>query len=288
MPILEPGIFVRDLLSFLRRVDEGHAPTRAEATQERRAAAAQPFDPATLPEAVGATLLVWMLLLAVATLVSEDLTCIASGLLVAQGRLDFAAAALACGLGIFVGDVALFVAGRYLGRPWLRRAPLKWWLDERRLARAAKWFQRRGVAVIFLSRFWPGMRLPTYVAAGLLRTSWSRFVVLFALAVAVWTPILVGGAAWLGERWLGAFRAAQGSLGSVVLLAVAAAWLLTTVETPGHATRKATLDRRLAPTAALGVLAGLAHLSPGARLDPLARTAASRPHDLHGGQSVDA
>lgn len=231
-----PATVARDLREFFGRVESGRAVTRAQASAERRAAADRPFDPAVLPKAVGPTLLVWMLLLAVATLVSEDLTCIASGLLVAQGRLGFLAAVLACGLGIFIGDVALFLAGRYLGRPWLRRAPLKWWLDESRLARASAWFDRRGIAVIFLSRFWPGMRLPTYVAAGLLRTSLPRFALLFALAVAIWTPLLVGAAAWLGERWIGVFRPAQGSLGWVLLTAAAAAWLLSTLRrlaTPG-------------------------------------------------------
>jgi pimeloyl-ACP methyl ester carboxylesterase/membrane protein DedA with SNARE-associated domain len=229
MAFQDPATVASDLREFFGRVDDGRATTRSQATPERRGAANRPFDPAALPKAVGPTLLVWVLLLAVATLVSEDLTCIASGLLVAQGRLDFAPAVLACALGIFVGDVALFLAGRYLGRPWLRRAPLKWWLDESRLARAAAWFERRGIAVIFLSRFWPGMRLPTYVAAGLLRTSLSRFALLFALAVAIWTPMLVGAAAWLGERWIGAFRAAQGSLGWVLLTAAVAAWLLATL-----------------------------------------------------------
>lgn len=225
----DPALVARDLREFFRRVEGGRAATRAQASAERRAAAERPFDLSALPKAAGPTLLVWMLLLAVATLVSEDLTCIASGLLVAQGRLGFLAAVLACALGIFIGDVALFLAGRYLGRSWLRRAPLKWWLDESRLARASAWFDRRGIAVIFLSRFWPGMRLPTYVAAGLLRTSLPRFALLFALAVAIWTPLLVGAAVWLGERWIGAFRAGQGSLGWVLLTAAAVAWLLSTL-----------------------------------------------------------
>ncbi len=229
MPFLEPATLAGDLRGFLLRVDDGLATTREQSTARRQAAAARPFDTAVLPRASGPTLLVWMLLLAVATLVSEDLTCIAAGLLVAQGRLDFAAAALACAIGIFIGDVALFLAGRYLGRPWLRRVPLKWWLDESRLARASAWFDRRGIAVIFLSRFWPGMRLPTYVAAGALRTSPARFAIFFALAVAVWTPLLVGAAAWLGQRWIGAFRTAQGSLGWVLLTAAAAGWLLSTL-----------------------------------------------------------
>jgi len=226
MPFQEPETVARDLRDFLHRVDAGRAPVRRQATAPRRAAAARPLDVATLPAAVGPALLVWMLLLAAATLVSEDLTCIASGLLVAQGRLDFLAAVLACSAGIFVGDVALFLAGRALGRPWLRRAPLKWWLDERRLARAARWFDRRGAAVIFLSRFWPGMRLPTYVAAGLLRTSFARFLGFFALAVAIWTPLLVAASAWLGDRWLAALR---GAPWTALLTVLAAAWLLSSL-----------------------------------------------------------
>ena len=72
-----------------------------------------------------------------ATLVSEDLTCVASGLLVAQGRIDLFTAVLACFLGILIGDALLFWAGRILGRPWLRRRPLKWFLDEQRIEAAS-------------------------------------------------------------------------------------------------------------------------------------------------------
>src|SRR5215216_240322 len=50
-------------------------------------------------------------LLAAATLVSEDLTCVGAGILVAQGRISFLLGAFACFFGIFVGDVLLFLAG---------------------------------------------------------------------------------------------------------------------------------------------------------------------------------
>jgi len=59
-------------------------------------------------------------LLALGTLASEDLTCLAAGVLVAQGRLSLIPATLACLLGIFAGDMLLFLAGRWLGRPALR------------------------------------------------------------------------------------------------------------------------------------------------------------------------
>jgi len=239
-----PEQLIPALDDFLERVDRGQASSRADSTQERRRAAAAPFDLADLPRAAGLTLVLWMLLLAAATLVSEDLTCIATGLLVAQGRIGLAAGVLACGIGIFVGDIGLYVVGRWLGRPWLRRAPFKWFVSSGRLQQAARWFERHGAVVIFLSRFWPGMRLPTYVAAGLLRTRFAKFSALFALAVALWTPVLVGGTAWLGDRWLSWLGAARHSVGWIVLSALGLAWLLATLrQLANYRTRRLWLGR---------------------------------------------
>src|SRR5438128_3330219 len=130
--------------------------------------------------------------IAASTLISEDLTCIGAGLLVAQGRLGFLVGAFACFFGIFVGDVLLFFAGRLLGRPVLNRAPLKWFIRASDVEKSSTWFSQRGLAVIFASRFVPGARLPTYFAAGLLDTSFWWFALYFSLAGVVWAPLLVG------------------------------------------------------------------------------------------------
>lgn len=211
---------------FLERVEAGEAPDRAAALEERRALAADPFDPGSVPPPRGVALLVVMALIAAATWVSEDLTSIATGLLVARGRIGFFAGVLACGLGILVGDLLLFWAGRWLGRPWLERAPLKWVVTSERVERSSAWFRRRGPAVILASRFLPGMRLPTYFAAGLLRTSFPRFLGWFALAVGLWTPILVGLSAAAGTRMIGWFErlerwALPGFLAAVAVLYLA-------------------------------------------------------------------
>jgi membrane protein DedA with SNARE-associated domain len=142
----------------------------------------------------------WAFLLAVAaaTLVSEDLTAVAVGALVAEGKVGFLFGTFACFLGIFVGDVLLYVAGRWAGRPALTRAPLKWLVNEDAVERSSAWFGRRGAWVIAASRFAPGTRLPTYFAAGMLRTSFGRFAFYFAVACAVWTPLLVALSALVG------------------------------------------------------------------------------------------
>ncbi|MCA1850692.1 MAG: VTT domain-containing protein, partial [Acidobacteria bacterium] len=166
----------------------------------RLARAAEPFNPANVPPARGVAALILGGSIAASTLVSEDLTCIAAGVMAAEGRISFWLAALACLLGIFVGDLMLFLAGRYLGRPALRHAPLKWFVRPEDVERSSAWMSRRGMAVIAISRFVPGTRLPTYFTAGLLQTSFWRFSLYFFLAAAVWTPLLVGLALVIGEE----------------------------------------------------------------------------------------
>lgn len=188
------------LVEFWAEVDAGTAKRREDATPSELAAAAEPFDPSRVPPFQGPALLVAILGLIVATFVSEDLTCAFAGLLVSQGRLSFLAATGACITGIFLGDVGLFLLGRTFGRPLLRWPPFKWMLKESEVVRASKWFERKGFAVVMASRFLPGLRLPTYVAGGILRTSFWRFAMHFAIACCVWTPVLVGASAWASRQ----------------------------------------------------------------------------------------
>jgi len=173
-----------------------------------------------------------MLRLAAATLISEDLASIAAGLLAAEGRLPLWAAIVACAGGIFAGDLLLFLAGRTLGRPALRVPPLSWWLDERAVETASGWFRRRGAATIFVTRFLPGARLPIYFAAGVLHTGLWRFAGYFALAVAVWTPLLVGLAAAFGAGVLQLLGRARLGLAALVAVAVVIALLVRGVLLP--------------------------------------------------------
>ncbi|MGH9844518.1 MAG: alpha/beta fold hydrolase, partial [Blastocatellia bacterium] len=200
MVFVKPDYLAPLIRDFAARVEAGKAAMRADADPSRIAASRRPFDPDHLPKFMGITAVVVVLLLAASTLVSEDLTCIAAGVMAAQGRIGFALATFACFLGIFVGDLLLFLAGRWLGRAALQRIPMRWFVKEEDVRRSSDWFARNGASVIFASRFLPGARLPTYFAAGALRTSFWRFAFYFFLACAVWTPALVALAMLLGKE----------------------------------------------------------------------------------------
>jgi membrane protein DedA with SNARE-associated domain len=214
------------ILEFLGRVESGEAAGRTQASLERLQVAARPFDASEVPSARGINLLLLAVLIALATFLTEDLACIATGLLVAQGRIGFLAGTAACFVGIVVGDVLLYWAGHFLGRSWLRRPPLRWLLTNDKVGAASEWFARRGPAVVFISRFLPGTRVATYFTAGLLHTNFWRFLLYFCLAVAIWTPFLVGAAGLMGNQLFHTFAAFQRWAVPGFLLTLAVAWML--------------------------------------------------------------
>ncbi len=158
-------------------------------------------------------------LAALSTFVLEDPTTIGCGLLVADGKMAFATAFLGVSIGIALGDFGLYWAGRWLGPRVLARG----WVSEPRLQQARLWFGRNLVTAILLSRFLPGMRLPTYLGAGVFRVSALRFLGLAVSASVVWTLLLLLLTVHLGEAvfpLLGRWRwpAAALLVVSVVLL----------------------------------------------------------------------
>ncbi|MFK7885331.1 MAG: alpha/beta fold hydrolase [Gammaproteobacteria bacterium] len=191
------------LLDFLQRVERDQAPRRTQATAQRLARAAESVQQHVEISLTGLALLLALLTLCFSTLISEDAACIAAGLLVAGGYLHFWPAALACLIGIYLGDALLFFVGRHLGAPSLQRAPLRWFVSANGIEAGKAWFQERGPATIVISRFVPGTRLPTYVAAGALGQNFVRFSLWFLLAAVLWTPALVALAATVGNAvWL--------------------------------------------------------------------------------------
>jgi membrane protein DedA with SNARE-associated domain len=169
----------------------------------------------------GRGLLLALLLIAAGTLISEDLACISAGLLVAQGRLELLPSMMACYVGILAGDLWLFWTGRLLGRAVVRRAPFRWWVTPQGIERSSVWLSRYGAWVVLITRCVPWTRLPTTIAAGILRTSAPRFLLYFALAGLFWVPLFVGVTAAVGREVI----ARVGSLRGRFLIAVVAAWL---------------------------------------------------------------
>ncbi|MGE3878976.1 MAG: VTT domain-containing protein [Planctomycetota bacterium] len=139
------------------------------------------------------------------TFASEDLTCIAAGILAAEGTLSFPAAAIACTLGIYVSDLLLYLVGALGARGLLRWRRLRDRLAEVDATVWRRRLDRLGPHFLFATRFLPGSRLPAYVTAGAIGFPFGRFAWLLLLAAALWTPTLVAIAMASGaivSEWL--------------------------------------------------------------------------------------
>ncbi len=220
---LKPALTAAVLTPFFARHDRpGQPPLRFVAD----------FAPASGGEAElgpfhinhGAPWWVVVALIILATFISEDITVITVGLLVARGQIDWSVGLIGCYLGIVLGDASLWAIGRFVGRPALKWPLLRRILPEKALDRWGRWFDRHSVAAVFLTRAIPGTRLPTYLAAGMLSRRARLFLLWAACAALLWTPLLFTLSLLLGAPLLRAFeRIFGGWLSVLVALLVVAA-----------------------------------------------------------------
>lgn len=215
---------------YERRADAPEAAVRAP-VRESAAHLARPRLPFELN--LDPSLSAWAKLLAIVsgTFISEDLTCISVGLLIRAHRLDVFTGLFACFIGIFLGDLGLYLLGRLVALGLFTSPRVRALLPGKKLAPLRARFDREGWRLIFLSRFLPGTRFPVYVGAGLIGGHASRLAVFALLAGLIWTPLLVLLSAalgpallapfhWLvGEGWLALAAAALAVYGLLRLLA---------------------------------------------------------------------
>lgn len=198
----EPEKIIQQFSWFSELSKKSDYADRDSADNERLTKANEEFDPESVNQNRSTLVLLGFMVVLIAT-VSEDLGVISAGLLVASGLLPFWLAIIVTIVGIFIVDMGIYLLGRYVGRPVIKRAPFKWFIKERDVESAENTFKMRGVEIIFISRFLPGARLPVYLVAGILKVNITFFLTYFFLAIIIWAPLLIWLSALIGEPILG-------------------------------------------------------------------------------------
>lgn len=151
-----------------------------------------------------------------ATFILEDAATILAGMEAAAGSLSIPLALGSLYIGIVLGDLGLYGLGWLAAHaPWVRRL-----LPPRRTDAVEAWLRGRVFRVVLVSRFLPGVRLPTYTTCGYLGASLRQFTLATMTATLIWTSGLFAVSTQVGQVLMdhfGIWRWA-GALGLIVVL----------------------------------------------------------------------
>lgn len=138
------------------------------------------------------------------TFLEGETIVVLGGLAAHQGLLKIELVILAAFVGSFLGDQAMYVAGRAWGPRVLARMP-SW---RPRVEQALSILSRHQVAFILGFRFIYGLRAVSAFAIGMAGVKSGRFLVLNLVSAAIWAAAITGLGYAAGE----AIRAALGHL----------------------------------------------------------------------------
>jgi len=139
------------------------------------------------------------------TFILEDAATLLAAMQVATGGLSLPLALGALYAGIVLGDLGLYGLGALSATNRLARRLV----GSRRRALGQDWVKTRIFPLVFVTRFIPGLRLPTYTTLGFLHASLPRFAAAAIAATLVWTTGLFFISLKLGllmMRYLGIWR----------------------------------------------------------------------------------
>jgi membrane protein DedA with SNARE-associated domain len=152
-----------------------------------------------------------------ATFILEDAATVVTAMQVQTGAISLEIGLGSLYAGIILGDLGLYGMGRLAAFvPWMER-----FIPPRRRDIGRDWLNSRLARVILVSRFLPGLRLPTYTTCGFLRTSFVIFTLTAIVATLIWTSLLFSISMKLGHyiiAYLGAWRWAGIAVFCIVLL----------------------------------------------------------------------
>jgi membrane protein DedA with SNARE-associated domain len=155
----------------------------------------------------------------VGTFILEDAATVAAAMQVEDGAIPMWLALVSLYSGIVLGDLGLYGLGRLSAHiSWVARQ-----LPPHRQETIRAWISGRIFRVVLVSRFLPGLRLPTYTTCGFVGANLRQFTLAAIVATAAWTSMLFATSLRVGHflmDHLGAWRWA-GAAGLVVFVILA-------------------------------------------------------------------
>jgi membrane protein DedA with SNARE-associated domain len=113
-----------------------------------------------------------------------------------DGHMTLIGVVLAGTFGSWLGSAITYWVARFVGRPFLARYGMFFFMPLQKVARAERFMHRYELGGIFFARLLPVIRHLISIPAGIIRMNFARFSALTIFGSAIWCSVL----AWLGGR----------------------------------------------------------------------------------------
>jgi membrane protein DedA with SNARE-associated domain len=155
-------------------------------------------------------LIVVLILTGVGLPIPEEVPVVAAGVLSAHGHMEPWLALVCCIVGAILGDSASYWVGYHFGRGFVWRHP-RWarFFHPEREQQVEQMLKRHGLKMFFLARFLVGVRAPMYMAAGVMKVRFRRFLLMDLFCASVVIGIFFGLSWAFGEEIYSLIRNAE-------------------------------------------------------------------------------
>lgn len=114
-----------------------------------------------------------------------------AGLFVAKGLLNFWLALGAAVLGSIVGSLIDYAIGYFIGKEIVYKHLKIFHIKKESLERFDKWFEKNGVAAVFLTRLVPVVRTLINFPAGFAKMPFKKFMLYSVAGMIIWDIVLM-------------------------------------------------------------------------------------------------
>jgi len=124
--------------------------------------------------------------------IPEDLPLILGGILVQQGKAKIELVLVVCYIGILVGDLIIYSAGRTVGPALFNRKWFRLSMPPERIEKVKAQLEKRSILMIFVARHLFYLRTATFLTCGAVKMKFSHFLIADAIAALISAPLMIG------------------------------------------------------------------------------------------------
>ncbi len=143
-----------------------------------------------------------MVLEAVIIIIPSELILATGGILAGRGIFSFWGSFLTGLLGSTFCAIVIYFMGYFGGQPFIRKYGKYFFMKEEDIEKSDSWYQKYGLVAALIGRNFPIIRTLISLPIGIMRLSFTKFLIYTIIGSIPWTFVFVYVGYALGNNWI--------------------------------------------------------------------------------------